>query len=102
MTEMPFAKNHDVIEAFASERADQALACTVLPRRSRRGWLVANAHRANAPCKGVAVDTVAVTDEVIGQLLPPAGFGELSGDPVRGGMRGYAYPQHCPSVVSHN
>ena len=90
---MPFAKNDDVIKAFAPERADQALTVSVLPRRARSGWLIANAHGANAPFEDVAIGAVTVTDETFGRLLPAAGVRELSGDPFRSGMRGYAYPQ---------
>ena len=44
MAQMPLAKDHNVIEAFPSDRADQAFALSVPPRREWSGWLVANAH----------------------------------------------------------
>jgi chromosome condensin MukBEF complex kleisin-like MukF subunit len=32
MAEMPFAQHHDMVEALASDRADQPFNMTVLPR----------------------------------------------------------------------
>src|SRR3954449_9662526 len=65
MAQMPLAKYEHMIEALASDGADQSFSATVLPRRSRRCRYVANAHRANAPRKCLAVDTVAITNEVV-------------------------------------
>ena len=65
MTQMPLAEDDHVIEALTSDRADQSFSIAVLPRRSRRCRSVANAHRANAARKRVAVSTVAITNEVL-------------------------------------
>src|SRR5689334_10956142 len=73
MPQMPLAKHDHMIEALASDRADQSFSVTVLPRRSRRCRSVANAHRAETTRKCLAVDTVAITNEVIRHRLPPAG-----------------------------
>ena len=74
MTQMPLAEHDHMIEALASDGADQSFSVTVLPRRSWRCRSVANAHRANAARKCLAVDTVAITNEVIRHRLPPAGL----------------------------
>ena len=63
---------------------DQSFSVTVLPRRSWRCRSIANAHRANAARKCLAVDTVAITNEVIRHRLPPAGLADLPSDPFRG------------------
>src|SRR6476619_1705882 len=84
MPQMPLPKHDHMIEALASDRADQSFSVTVLPRRSWRRRSVANAHRANAARKCLAVDTVAITNEVIRHRLPPAGLADLSGTPVGG------------------
>src|SRR3954454_8988182 len=67
-----------------SDRADQSFSVTVLPRRSRRCRSVANAHRAEATRKCLAVETVAITNEVVRHRLPPAGLADLPGDPFAG------------------
>src|SRR6476660_3378008 len=72
MTQMPLAEHDHMVEALAADGADQSFSVTVLPRRSWRCRSVANAHRANAPRKCLAVDTVAITNEVIRHRLPPA------------------------------
>src|SRR6476660_4996781 len=78
------AKDDHMIEALASDRADPSFGIAVLPRRSRRCRSVANAHRANAARKCLAVDTVAITNEVVRHRFPPAGLADLPGDPVGG------------------
>src|SRR4051794_31515461 len=74
-------KNDHVIEALTSDRADQSFSIAVLPRRSRRCRSVANAHRANAARKRVAVSTVAITNKVLWRHIPAAGFGDLLSNP---------------------
>src|SRR5689334_20893772 len=56
MPQMPLAKHDHMIEALASDRADQSFNVTVLPRRSRRCRSVANAHRAETTRKCLAVE----------------------------------------------
>ena len=68
MTQMPLAEHDHMVEALASDGADQSFSVTVLPRRSWRCRSVANAHRANAARICLAVDTVAIT-----RLDRPAG-----------------------------
>ena len=42
------AEHDQVIEAFAPDRADEALDVAVLPRRTRRSLMIANSYRPNA------------------------------------------------------
>src|SRR6478672_10183960 len=72
--QMPLAEHDHMIEALASDRADQSFSVTVLPRRSWCCRSVANAHRANAARKCLAVDAVAITNEVVRHRFPPAGL----------------------------
>ena len=59
---MALAKDHDVIKAFASDRADQAFAVSILPRRAWSGWFVANAHGAKTSFENVAIGAIPVAD----------------------------------------
>src|SRR3954447_11410241 len=79
MTQMPLAVHDHMSQTLASDRADQSFRIPVLPRRSRRCRSVANAHRANAARKCLAVDTVAITNEVVRHRFPPAGLADLPG-----------------------
>src|SRR3954453_12278407 len=65
MTQMTLAEHDHMIKALASNRTDHSFGIAVLPWRSSRCRSVANAHRADAPRKDLAVDPVPVTDEVL-------------------------------------
>jgi hypothetical protein len=86
VAQMALANDHDVIKAFSSDRADQSFAMSILPRRAWGGWFVANAHGAKTSFEDVAIGAVTVADEIFRRLFPAAGFGELAGNPFRGGM----------------
>jgi hypothetical protein len=47
--------NDEVIKTFPSDRADQPLRMSVVPRRPRRDWSVANAHGPDRPDEGSAI-----------------------------------------------
>jgi hypothetical protein len=57
---MPFARHDDMIKTLPSDRADQPYRTAVLPRRARRRWAIANAHRAKAAFEDLAISAVAV------------------------------------------
>src|SRR6476646_3735813 len=71
MTQMPLAKYDNVIQAFASDRADQSFRIAVLPRRSRRCRSVANTHRSSASGKCLSVDAVPIANQIGRHFLPP-------------------------------
>jgi hypothetical protein len=41
--QMGFTKDHEVIEAFPADRADQSLRMSVLPGRPRSYWVITDA-----------------------------------------------------------
>src|ERR1700730_9492145 len=47
-TQLRFVEHDQVIEAFAPNRADEALDVAVLPGRARRSRMIVNPHRLNA------------------------------------------------------
>src|SRR5260370_28071978 len=81
--QMGFAEDHDVIEAFAADGADQSLRMPVLPGRSWGRRVITDAHRRKTPGDGVPVGPVAVADEIIRRLVPGERIGDLAGDPLR-------------------
>src|SRR4051812_43543115 len=99
MTQMTLAEHDHMIEAFASDRADQSFGIAVLPWRSRRCRSVTNAHRSNAARKCLAVDPVPVTDEILWRAVPTTCFRDLPGDPFGSRVRSDAEPNDAPSVV---
>ena len=74
--------DHDVVEAFASNRPDQPFRIRVLPGRPRRGRVVADVHRAHTLHERRAVDRVAITNEVARGAIPGKGLGDLTRDRV--------------------
>src|SRR6476469_4177416 len=100
--QMPLAEHDHMIEALASDRADQSFSVTVLPRRSWCCRSVANAHRANAARKCLAVDTVAITNEVFRHRFPPAGLVDLPGDPFGGWRCCDPNPKNSSAVMSED
>src|SRR3954453_14044346 len=102
MPQMPLAKDDHMIEALASDRANQSFNVAVLPRRSRRCRSVANAHSAETTRKCFAVDTVAITNEVVRCRFPPAGLADLPGDPFGGWRCCDADPKNSSAVMSKN
>ena len=61
--EMPFAKDHDMIEALLPDRADETFTISVLPRRLRGFYTV--------------------TNDVAWCAVPTHSFGKLPGDTLR-------------------
>src|SRR5437899_11517173 len=102
MAEMPLPEHDNMVQAIASDRTDRPFTMSVLPRRSRRGWPIPNAHRPKAADEDVTVDRVAVTNDVSRRYFPTTGLGELARNPFSRWVRGHSQPQHLAAVVSQN
>jgi len=61
-SEMPFVEDDDVIEAFPSNRPDDALGEGILPGRSWGDEDLTNPHAVHPPCEHVAVDGVPIAE----------------------------------------
>ena len=81
---MSLAKDDEVIETLASDRSDQPFSEAILPRRSRRNRLVADAHSTNAALSDVAIDAIVISDEVTWRLIPRECLSELACNPICG------------------
>jgi hypothetical protein len=55
--------------------------------------MIANAKRANASDKYVAVTSIPITDQIIRELLPTTGRRQLVGNPFRRWVRCNSEPQ---------
>src|SRR6202051_3315491 len=75
--QLRFVEHHQLIEAFAPDRADEALDVAVLPRRARRDRMIADPHCTNAMGVGWAEDTVAVANQMIWRFVPRKGVSQL-------------------------
>src|SRR5258708_1460197 len=99
MAEMPLAEHENVVKTFPPDRNDRPFAISVLPRRSRRGWPIPNAHRPKATDEDVTVDRVAVTNDVSRRYFPTIGLGELVRDPFSRWVRSHSQPQDLAAIV---
>ncbi len=102
MAEVPFAKHNDMIKAFPPERANQPFRIPILPWRARRNWPVTNAHSPKPPGENLAIDPVAIAHDVAWRPFPPAGFGELPGQPFSAGVCRHSQPQELAPAVPKN
>src|SRR5215471_8546454 len=81
-----------MVKTLTSDRTDQPLNMTVLPRCAWNDRPVANAHGSQPPGDRGAIRGVAVTDEVSRCLIPWECFGDLLGDPLGGWMCSHIGP----------
>ena len=70
--QLSFTGDHDTVETFSPDRADQPLSVGILPWRARRRRMISYAHRAEALEECPAVDTIAITNEMAWRLMPGA------------------------------
>ena len=86
VTQIPLSEDDHVIKTSPSDRTYQSFTMPVLPGRSHRGRLIANAHRAKTSLEDFAIDAISITDEISRRLIPTTGFGDLMSDPTCGRM----------------
>src|SRR6267378_1482206 len=98
MAEMPLPEHDNMVQAIASDRTDRPFTISILPRRSRRGRPIPNAHRPKAADEDVAVDRVAVTNDVSRRYFPTIGLGELARNPFSRWVRGHSQPQDLAAI----
>ena len=88
-TQMSFAQDEDMIQALASDRADEPLREGILPRAVRRGEDFTDAHALHALPEHVAVDRVTIAEEEGRGGVIREGVHDLLGGPVGGGVLGH-------------
>ena len=74
-------ENNDVIQAFATDGAQQSFRKGILPRRSRRSQDFPNAHRFRRLTELLTVHAVAVAQQVTRSVVPGECFQKLTGCP---------------------
>src|ERR1700757_3097145 len=99
MAKVPLPEPDNGVKTFPPDRTDRPFTISVLPRRSRRGWPIANAHRPKAADEDVTVDGVAVTNDVSRRHFPTIGLGELARNPFRRWVRGHSQPEDLAAIV---
>src|SRR2546425_1963614 len=98
-SEMPFVEDDDVIEAFSSNRPDDALGEGILPGRAWGDEDLVDPHALHPPREHVAVDGVAITEQVLGRGLFREGLDKLLGGPSGGRVVGHIDVDEFPASV---
>jgi hypothetical protein len=99
-SKMPFADHDDVIEAFSSNRPDDAPGEGILPRRSRGDEDLAHSPAVHPPYEHVAVDGVPVAEQALRRCLFRKALDKLVGGPGGGGVVGDVDMDEFSTVMS--
>src|SRR5439155_7508902 len=75
---MPLTDYHDMVQTFASNRANHALGIGILPRRSWRYDRLLDAQCLGLTRKSLSIDLVSVPNQIPRRLVPPT----YSSDPL--------------------
>src|SRR4030095_13342476 len=97
---MPLVEHNDVIEAFPSNRTDDAFREGILPGRSRGDEELAHSQVFHAPDERTAVDRVSVAEQVLGRGLFREALDKLVSGPGGGGVVGGVDMDEFSTVVS--
>jgi len=97
---MPLVEHNDVIEAFPSNRPDDALSEGILPGRSRGDEDLAHPQAFHPPDEHIAVDRVPVAEQVLERCLFREALDKLVSGPGGGGVVGGVDMDEFSTVVS--
>ncbi len=97
---MALVEHDDEIEAFAANRADDALGEGILPRRASGDDDLTNAHALDAALEVSAEDGIAIAEQVSGAGLVRERVDDLSSRPRGGGLVGDADVEEFSSIVA--
>src|SRR5919106_2897759 len=100
--EVSLAEHEDMIQALAPDRADEPLAERVLPRALRRREHLLDPHALHAAPELLAIDLVAITQEIAWGGVVWEGVDELLRGPGGGGVLGHVEVDDAPAVVGED
>ena len=79
---MRLTKYDNVIQALATDRADQPFGKAILPRRGWRSRLAPDAHGAQSVRDDAAVDPIAIANDVLRGIIPRKRLRYLTRNPI--------------------
>ena len=91
-----------MVQALASNGTDQPLDIGSLPRGARRGQHFADAHVAHLVSEFMAENSIAVTEQVAGELVKGKGLPQLLSRPLRGRMSGHVEVNNATPIVGQH
>jgi len=99
---VPFTEDQNMIQALASDRANEPLREGILPGAVRSDDDLLNIHALHAAPKVLSVDLVAVAQEIAGCGVVRKGVDDLLSGPVGGGVLGHVEVDDAPAMVSEH
>src|SRR5258708_5744948 len=93
MAEMSFAEHNNMVKTIPSDRADEPLRVSVLPGRPWRDRPIPYTHCSKPLDDNLAIDAIAIANDISWRLLPAVGFGQLTGNPMGARACGHVQPQ---------
>ena len=91
-----------MVQTFPSNGSDPALHIGTLPWRSRGREDFANRHASDSVPEDVAIDAVAIMEQIAWGRVPREGLGHLLCRPFRGGMGGDIEMNHAAPIMGQN
>ena len=101
-TQVAFAQDDDMIEALAPHGADDPFRKRILPRTPRRREDFSDAQTFDTMSKRLAVDRVAIAEEISRRGVVGEGLHDLLGRPFGGGMLGHVEVDEAPTMVGEH
>ncbi len=98
----PRVEDDEMVQTFPSDRANEALAIRILPWGMRSGEHLVNSHGMDGCRERLAINSVAIAQQVAWRTIPGEGLNQLPGRPFCGGMRGYAKVKESAAIMRQN
>ena len=95
-------EDDEMVQTFPPDRANEALAIGILPRGMGSGEHLVNPHGMGSCRERLAIDSVAIAQQVAWRTIPGEGLEQLPGRPFCGGMRGYAKVKEPAAIMRQN
>ena len=100
--QVPLTEDEYVIQTLAPDRTDKALGEGILPGAVRRREDFVDPHALHSVAKLLAVDLVAVAQEIGRRGVIREGVDDLLGGPVGGGMLGHVEVDDASAMVGEH
>ena len=100
--QVPLAQNENMVQTLATYRANEPLREGILPRAVGGRENLSDLHALHSVPEGVAVELVAIAEEIGGRGVVREGVHDLLGRPGGGGMLGQVKVEDAPALVGEH
>jgi hypothetical protein len=100
--QVPLVKDNDVVQALSTERPDNPFGVGILPRTPRCGDDLFNIEAAHTPTELLAVDAIAIANQVFGRGIEGKGLDHLLRGPLRRRMCSDVEVDNAPTFMGED